>query len=287
MRGGAAQVDAVRRQGQHEGPTVSLRSFYWTAFKKAIEPSFQRADAIAFVISVLGGVVVYRLPGLADELAIGAWLIPLVALLVMFSFRLVTAPFSIYQDEHARRLQVQAALARLGAVAPNVLFTEALYKQMHRRSVFTSSSLPRYAVLEAWFENRPDAPTQESVATNVTATIEFSSEGLPRPITVNGQWALTAAPRHVGFTGTSHTADIPPGSFPSKLLIAVKYQDEPDAYAYSAESSRDHPDGRDPTAVLQPGQYQLRITLTGIRLKSEYSLTLTNHGRGQGLSLAA
>ena len=102
---------------------------------------------------------------------------------------------------------------------------------------------------------------------------------------VHGQWALSTAPDHVGYSGITPTLDLAPGSLYGKLFIALKYESDEEAYAYSQESLGRSGDGRDPSVKLENGRYRIHIILEGVRIRSDYWLNLINSGLGENLRI--
>ena len=252
----------------------------------AFKPSVEKADLIASLIGVIGAAIAYFYPSVSDFVGLGAWLIPIVFFLLLFISRLILAPYWVYMEEQQQRIQAETRLQAMKAPLPKVFFSSARQAQMHRPSPVVEGSIPIYELLQAWFENRPNAPTGDSTAKQVSAVIEFWTRTREETLfQVHGQWARSTAPDHVGFRGTTSAIDIAPGHLAAKLIVALKYRDEKEAYAYSDESLRDYSDGRNPSLKLNQGEYNLRIRLRGIGVDQEFWFSLTNPGSGESLQL--
>ena len=261
-------------------------AFYLRAIRLAFTHSLERADLVGGAIAVLGGAIAYFRPGLADELGIGIWLVPLVFFLILFLVRLTLAPFWLYWEERTARIRAEDRVHQFESSRPHIVFVRYRTGPMFRPSVITPTKVPAGEMLQAWFENQPEVPDPSAVAVQVTALCTFFAAGSIVPLfQTHGQWAESTAPDHMGYKDTHSALDLPPGANYGKLLVAVKYPGENEAYAYSAESLRDHIDARNPALRLPPGDYLLSIDLRGTNLSSTIRLTLANPGAGSSLSL--
>src|SRR5437870_6902691 len=145
-------------------------------------------------------------------------------------------------------------LGRLGR-GPDVVFDS-----VHPSPLWSASGVQIYDVTQVWFRNRPLRAT----ASEVTARIEFFDRGSTTArLAVHGQWAITTAPGHVGFTATAPTTDIPAGHTPVKLLVILKPRADSSAHAYAAENIHARPDGRHADFELPAGEYRMRLPLAG------------------------
>ena len=249
-------------------------------------PAFERADFIATIIGIIGGAFTYFFPSVNQYIGIGLWLIPLLVFVAIFLTRLFLAPYWLYKQEHKNRLAVETHLHSIQTPFPRVLYSRFRVAQLYYPSPVTSSNYPSYEILQVWFENAPKFPTDQSVAKEVSAIIEFWTLSRDKLLfQIHGQWAETTAPNHVGYKGVKATIDILPSHIESKLMIALKYRDDDSAYPFSIESIRDFSDGRNPNLVLLPGDYFLKICLRGIGIDKEFLFTLENFGKGKSLDL--
>lgn len=261
---------------------VFLREIIQITFR----PAFERADIIATIIGVVGGAAAYFFPGANRYVDIGLWLIPLLVFIVLFFTRLFLAPYWLYKQEYESRLKAETHLRDMQKSTPRVLYSEFRVAQLYIQSPVASKSYPRYEVLQVWFENVPEFPTDQSVARDVSAVIEFwSLSGADLIFQFYGQWAETTAPNHVGFKGVKPSIDIPPSHIKAKLMIALKYKDEEFAYPYSVESLKDYSDGRNPNLALRIGNYAVKIRLRGMGIDKEFLFTVENPGKGKSLNL--
>lgn len=265
---------------------MSFFRFYLEVLKRAFWVSLQKVALFATVLAVLGGALAYFFPDFTDLVGVSTWLIPIAIFLVVAAARLVLAPYWIYVDESGRAHSAESLLMVARQSLPRLRFQSARQAQMYRPSPVVDDKVKTYEMLQAWFENRPESPTAASVASQLTATLEFQTdESKAESLRVHGQWAQTTAPDHVGHSGTAPEIDISPGALYGKLIVALKYQDESSAYAYSAESLQNHIDGRNPSLELTQGEHMLRVELAGIGVNKAFDFILANPGEGGSLDL--
>lgn len=249
-------------------------------------PAFEKADFIATIVGIIGGAITYFYPNTNQYIDIGLWLMPLLVFSAIFLTRFALAPYWLYQQEYKKRLDLELTLHTLQKPLPKVQYSLFRVAQLYYPSPVTPTSYPRYEILQAWFENAPEFPNDQSIAKDVTVNIEFWT--LPRDkilFQIHGQWAESTAPDHVGYSGVKSSIDILPSHIKSKLMIALKYKDDDAAYPFSIESLRDFPDGRNPNYILLPGSYFLKISLRGVGINKDFPFILENPGQGESLNL--
>lgn len=253
--------------------------FYWTLIKRAFSKPLERADYIAGIIGLAGGVITYFFPSVRDFFNIGVWLIPICLLLVLSAFRLILSPYWIYSEEWEKRNELEFKLKAVNESRPNIIVDQLRESPLFRRSSVSNGKVPNYRIIQAWFRNNPDIPTEESEAKRVTASIEYSDKSTDEHLfSVYGQWAESTAPDHVGYSGITNEIDIPPGVLAGKLMIALKHLADGNCYAYSRENITKFLDGRNPKLQLEPGKYRVRVLLNGIGVKQNYNFILENPG---------
>lgn len=265
---------------------MSILQFYFRVLKIAFTHSIERADLVGGIFAILGGAYIYFNPELSELLGVGLWLVPITFFLVLFISRLILAPYWIYKKEAQELKTISDRLLDLESSLPRVSFKVARQAQMYRSSPVTDEKIPTYELLQAWFENRPKHPSENSTASHLNAVIHFYSHSTgDHMYEIHGQWAVSTAPDHVGYSGTTPTIDLPPGAMYAKLLIAIKYRSEDDAFVYSDESLRDHIDGRNQNLILHHGTYRVKVVLRGVRIDEEHEFFLTNPGADERLLL--
>ena len=168
---------------------------------------------------------------------------------------------------------------------PNIGFDQIRMAQIHSQSPFLGKSIPRYVPVQAWFANAPGNPTESSIARHATARITIiKSDGL-RLIQYYGQWADSNAPDNVGFNDILDFVDIPPSHLRAKLLVALKYPADSEAYGFTREGFRSSGDGRSSRFQIPPGTYRVEVELSGVGVNEIFSFQLRNNGAGTDLEL--
>ncbi len=253
--------------------------FYWSLIKRAFSKPLERADYIAGIIGLAGGVITYFFPSVRDIFYIGVWLIPISLLFVLSVYRLILSPYWIYFEEWGKRRELEIELKAINETRPNIIVDQLRESPLFRGSLVSNDQIPNYGILQAWFRNNPDIPGEKSEAKRVTALIEFNDTTTDEHLfSVYGQWAESTAPDHVGYSGITNEIDIPPGVLAGKLMIALKHLTDGNCYAYSRESITKFLDGRNPGLQLEPGKYRVCVLLNGIGVKQYYDFILDNPG---------
>ena len=260
--------------------------FYFEVLKKAVTAPFERADKIAGLIGIIGGLAGYFVPKLTPYAELASWAIPVIVLVPLTIYRMVLSPYWLFSHEQSARLLLVRKIEAIEGSLPRIVFQEVQQDQLFRGSQFARGRRQIYRILQAWFVNVPELPSESSLARNVTARIEVHDEGSSELLfQVTGQWALTTAPGHTGFERTVPEIDIPPGHLPVKLNVAYKYPGESVSYPFSQESFFDDPDGRMKSMELGQGAYKLRVHLVGIGISAEFWFLLEDTDPDAPLSL--
>ena len=183
------------------------------------------------------------------------------------------------------------ARAAIEQAKPNVFVDSIKQAQLYRDSLVTKSKRSIYELLQVWFKNRPEVSevsNEHSIATHVSADIDFTSANESGfSLHVYGQWAVNNPPNFVASAQISSTVDIPPGSLPVKLCVALKHINDSSAYAFSQEGLTRDLDGRDVASEIPPGKYSVTVLLQGIGIDRTYLFELINPGAGATLVLKA
>lgn len=258
---------------------MKKRDFYGSLIKKIFGLPLERADYIAGLIGLAGGVFTYIFPWLRNLFNIGGWLIPISLLLALSVYRLILAPYWLYSEEWNKRKMLESELESINAASPNVVIDQFRESPLFRNSPLSNGKVQQFRILQVWFINSPEIPTEKSEAKKVTALIQYFDINAEEPLFgVYGQWAQSTAPNHAGYSGINSEIDIPPGSLPVKLLIALKHLSDGNCYAFSRESRLKYIDGRNPGHELKPGKYRVRVLLNGIGIRQNYDCILENLG---------
>jgi len=259
-------------------------SFIGEVLRRAFTSPLEKADLIAGILGAIAGIIAFWKPNMGAFLGLLSGAVFFGIFLGVLAYRLFLSPYWIYRDEVYARLNAQETLSAYEKSLPRLLVDQVREAPMHVRSEIQGGSRRIFRVIQVWFRNEPEFPSSQSVAENVSALVEFWHENEDKKLfQVHGQWALSTAPDHVGYSGMTPALDIPPGSICGKLFIALKYEGDEEAYAYSQESLVRSVDGRDPSVMLQKGRYRVHIILEGIRVRSDYWLILINPGIGENL----
>lgn len=96
--------------------------------------------------------------------------------------------------------------------------------------------LPHHYVGEIWFINDPMHLSENTVARSVHPTIEFWDEQRDTVIfDMPGMWINAVGESLFGYNQLLPQADIEPNRRPAKLMIAIKYEADPECYGYNGE----------------------------------------------------
>ncbi len=254
--------------------------FLAMVIKRAFEPAWKAADTTATIIGLFAGLVTWLLPRVEPVVDIATWVIPLAILFPVLLYRLIAAPYLIFIEQKNVADQAIDDLASIQESLPNLILTSIRDTQLFRNGE------PIFHPIQARFANAPENPQVQSIARDVSARIEFIPEAETDPrVSVFGVWAISEAPDFVGYRGLTNTIDIPPSHIPAKLMVALKYLDEPSAYAFSIEGLSRGEDGRDSVSELPPGKYEVFVHLRGVGIDQTHSLMLSNPGPGSPLEL--
>jgi len=170
--------------------------------------------------------------------------------------------------------------------SPRILFDQVRQAQIYQPSQILEQRVPSYNLLQLWFLNTPTLPLDASVARQVTAKVTLERPDGTTLIEYYGQWARSNAPDNVGFEDYVDKIDIPPGHLRAKLMIALKYPGESQAYAFTREGLKSHRDGRSPRYVIPEGTHKATVHLSGIGLDVRFTCQLSNGGSGTSLQLS-
>lgn len=265
---------------------MGILSFIGQVLKRTFTSPFEKADLVAGILGAIGGVVAFWEPNLGSFLGLISGTAFFGILFGMLIYRLLFSPYWIYRDEVTIRVDAEKKLNAYKKSLPRLIIDQFREAPMHVDSQIQEGRRRIYRVIQAWFKNSPDFPSSESVAEQVTALLEFWNEdGDAKLFQVHGQWALSTAPDHVGYSGITPTLELAPGSLYGKLFIALKYESEEEAYAYSQESLGRSSDGRDSSVELVEGRYRVHVILEGVRIRSDFWLVLINPGVGNNLRI--
>lgn len=163
--------------------------------------------------------------------------------------------------------------------SPNIVYSQPyeipLYKKRTNQLIFH--------VLEVWFKNSPIVPAESSIAKGVTASINFYeySDSPKRILRITGVWLIAEAPDFGAPTEWKTTMNMLPNDESWKLLIALKHDNEDDAYGFAKESFTYSKvgDGKEETKKLKLGEYLVDIELRGVGVKDNFWGKLTNLGK--------
>lgn len=260
--------------------------FEWLVVKRAFSLSFGVADVISTIIGLFGGLITYVFPNLQSYVSFGAWSIPLLIFIAFVSIRLLLAPYWLFSDKKLEKEQLDEKIRKITQSQPNIVIDQTREAPLFRDTLVSDKKVPMYHVIQVWFKNIPDFPSETSEAKHVTALIEFwNLDKSTKLFSIYGQWANSTAPNHVGFSGTISEVNLSPGNLTAKLLIALKNSGDNNCYGYAVENVSKHIDGRDPNFELLEGKYHICVKLEGVRVRKDFSLLLENPSKGNILSL--
>ena len=259
---------------------MSRRQFYSQWLRKTFTGPLSLVQLVALFLTIVGGAVAYFVPQWQSFVRIAIWAAPAVVLISAVMPGLLAAPYKIYKEKEQAHDQLAKQLDEIKSAQPQIEYDQS------RESPLFHEDQPIYHIIQVWFKNSPTIPSEQSVAKQVSATIEFMNDDRINPrFSVYGQWAISTAPNHVGHAGITPLIDISPGHLSCKLNIALKYEEDSVCYGYAVESFGPYPDGRNPGLELPHGEHPVRVELMGIGVKQDFWFTLRNPGPGGSLEL--
>ena len=257
-----------------------------SVIKKAVTTPWHLAETVATGLGIVGAFLTWLIPQITPYIQIAYWAIPLVLLLPLSLYRLILAPYWLMKEEILSSAEYRQKLAVIEQASPNVSVDSIRQAQLYRASQVTNGKRPTYEPVQVWFKNHPQVSNERSIASHVSAQIDITGEDdADFSLRVFGQWSVNNPPNFVGSAQLSPTVDIPPGSLPVKLNIALKHLNDSSAYAFSQEGFTRDPDGRDNPSEIPPGKYAVNVLLQGVGINSTYSFELVNPGIGAKLIL--
>jgi hypothetical protein len=265
---------------------MTFRQYLLAIFKKALLTPWHLSETVATGVGIIGALLTWLLPKITPYIQIAYWAIPLALLIPLTLYRLILAPYWLIKEEKLTSAKYEQKLAEFEQTSPNIIIDSIRQAQLFRTSQVVDGKRPTYEPVQVWFKNRPQVSNEHSIALHVSAQIDFACEdGSAFTLRVFGQWAINNPPNFVGSAQLSPTVDIPPGSLPVKLNVALKHINDSSAYAYSQEALTRDPDGRDSPSEIPPGKYKVNILLQGIGIDRTYTFELINAGVGKTLVL--
>jgi hypothetical protein len=96
----------VRRGG------CGVLHYYWKVLWTAVVHSADTAQTIIFFLILVAGLAAYFLPAFKPPVDLAGWQVAAIILAAVFLVRVLLAPYWIWQEEHAARLEAEA-LARV------------------------------------------------------------------------------------------------------------------------------------------------------------------------------
>ncbi len=201
---------------------------------------------------------------------------PLVYLSVL-GFFVFVACFFAWRDQFRRAEGSEGRLDVLTRTLPKIVFREC-----RRSPLWTDGKERIFDVCQLWFANEPDVPSEQSVASQVTARVSFwTSDERTELFWVYGQWTKDMFPDLMRYQGTESTRDIVPNNLCAKLNVALKWPGEREMYAYAAESFEmlDRT-GRNPDRKIPPGESRCCVGLYGVRAGVDHWFRVLNPGEG-------
>ncbi len=225
---------------------------------------------------------------------------------LMVVLALVYVPSRIHEEQNEEivslvgaRHRAEQQLKKLDDSRPQIVFHKyregPQYLKVGAGDTEETATI-HYRLLQIWFRNQADNPTEDAIARNVSAEIEFwDREGKEKLFDeVRGQWAETRAPNWISpetLGEGNPRIDMEPGYSSYKLMVALKFIDEEECYPYAlehfggsyAQSLETY--GRNPKMALPKGSFRVRVRLLGINVKEEFKFELTNPGSSGNMEL--
>ena len=161
------------------------------------------------------------------------------------------------------------------------------HAQLYRDSPISKGKRRIHRLHQIWFKNTPIVSSEQSVGLDVSSIIEFISELDPTcHVKVFGQWMVGNPPDFVASGDIASEIRMPPSHLAYKLNVALKFEQDSWAHAFSRESMTRDLDGRDSLTGLSPGKYKVLIHLKGVGVDEDFQFTLENPGVGQSLNIS-
>ena len=191
---------------------------------------------------------------------------PLLYLIVLGLF-VFAACFFAWRDQFRRTRRSEVRLEALTRSLPKIVFREYRWSPL-----WTDGKERIFDVCQLWFANEPEVPSEQSVASQVTARVSFwTSDEQSELFWVYGQWAKDMFPDLMRYQGTEATRDIVPNNLCAKLNVALKWPNDQRAYGYAAESFEVHDrSGRNPDRQILVGESRCCVGLRGVRVAVDH-----------------
>ena len=212
------------------------------------------------IISGIAGLIL----DVTDALSFPTWL-----WILLLAIGFVIIPFIAFHKMRLQRdsiIQKSEAVLRYKGWLSSVQHFE--YEGKIIRRWFTTIS----------FVNVPLYSSERGIAKQVVGHIEFwDSTRRNLLFEMVGRWADTPEAFAVGYIADNIPVNILPNEFERRLNIVIKYDDDDDCYGYNNDSQK-FKRWCDPSKVLDPGIYQVKVRLRGIGIGEDFWFIFENKG---------
>lgn len=174
--------------------------------------------------------------------------------------------------------------SKIEKTKPNLIFESSGQWQ------FYHNGKPAYRALQAWFINKPSLASESSVAKDVTALVTFYDKDMKHSFEIFGCFTEAEYPDYATINPLEKLKDKidtwPPNEIPQKLLIALRYPEDNDAYGFAKSNFRSSSDGRMIQRKIIEGEHYIKISFSGTNIDQRPIWFLLRNPGDEVLSLS-
>lgn len=267
---------------------MQKREFYGEWIKNAFSGKLRLAEAVSFLLTILGWGVTQLYPMLGDVMSFLIVAIPAAVLLGTIILGFLLAPYLIYAETESKRSAFEEQLTALEETSPEMRFHDWRNHQAPIRNQRTGQVSGEPFFTQVQFVNDPEVSTQAAEAERVVGHIEvYDRNRSTKLFRMVGRWADTDEFAQVGPAVIElNQINIAPNAVPRTLDVVLKYEEDDDCHGYNNETPREAPrDWRDHRRRLEKGDYAVRVRLRGRNVDEEFWFSLHNPGSGGQVEL--
>lgn len=209
--------------------------------------------------------------------------VPFWCWILLFLIGFVIAQFLAFHDVRIKRDEAIIKLHEIEKSRPEIVFKKSGEWQ------FYTSGKETYRALQIWFVNNPEIASESSVAKDVSGIITFYDIGMKSKFEIYGCFTVAEVPDYATIKDLKDKIDIwSPNDIPQKLLIALKYPGDKNAYGYAKSNFLATQDGREPDKEIKKGEHYIKVTFKGIGIvQKTIWFILINPGKEGDLSISS
>lgn len=161
-------------------------------------------------------------------------------------------------------IELECYKYRIENSKPNLIF------QSREQWPIYHNGKPAYWALQAWFINKPQISSENSIAQDVDAKIVFYNRNTKHTFEIFGCFTEAEYLDYATINPIERLKDKidiwPPNEIPQKLLLTLKYPGEHDAYGFAKSNFKSNIDGKMPQRKIVEGEYYVKVTFSGTKI---------------------